>query len=143
MSTPNPRLGDKPFRFGGQFIVGARACPGLPYDGHTLKDQIAQIERLTGVKVRRAYVDKGYRGHSLKQPEVYIAQTRGLASPTIKRELRRRSAIEPTIGHMKQDGKLERHWLQGDHGADSDEAGHAFQSEAGHLFRREAGRVPI
>ena len=25
-------------------------------------------------------------------------------------------------------------------GADSDEAGHAFQSEAGHLFRREAGR---
>jgi len=24
--------------------------------------------------------------------------------------------------------------------ADSDEAGHAFQSEAGHLFRREAGQ---
>ena len=25
----------------GQFVVGIRAVPGLPYDGHTLKDQIA------------------------------------------------------------------------------------------------------
>ena len=47
---------------GGQFVVGIRAVPGLPYDGHTLKDQIAQVERLTGVAVTRAYVDKGYRG---------------------------------------------------------------------------------
>ena len=45
---------------GGQFVVGIRAVPGLPYDGHTLKDQIAQVERLTGVAVTRAYVDKGY-----------------------------------------------------------------------------------
>jgi transposase, IS5 family len=39
--------------------------PGLPYDGHTLKDQIAQVERLTGENVARVYVDKGYRGHGL------------------------------------------------------------------------------
>jgi hypothetical protein len=31
--------------------------------------------------------------------------------------------------------------VDADHGADSDEAGHAFQSEAGHLFQREAGRA--
>jgi transposase, IS5 family len=80
---------------GGQFVVGAMACPGLPYDGHTTKNQLAQVERLTGVRVKRAYVDKGYRGHALAQPDVYISQTRGLPSPTIKRELRRRSAIEP------------------------------------------------
>ena len=100
----------------GQFVVGARACPGLPYDGHTLKAQISQVERLTGVAVKRAYVDRGYRGHGLDRPEVYLSHTRGIVSPTIKRELRRRSAIEPVIGHMKADGKLERHWLQGTHG---------------------------
>ena len=51
-------------------MVGARACPGLPYDGHTLKAQISQVERLTGVAVKRAYVDRGYRGHGLDRPEV-------------------------------------------------------------------------
>ncbi|MBF5089173.1 hypothetical protein F1640_03855 [Novosphingobium sp. NBM11] len=48
---------------GGRFIVGMQALPGSPYDGHTLTGQITQIERLTGVAVERAYVDRGYRGH--------------------------------------------------------------------------------
>ena len=60
---------------GGQFVVGIRAVPGLPYDGHTLKDQIAQVERLTGVAVTRAYVDKGYRGHGLETPDVHVSQS--------------------------------------------------------------------
>jgi hypothetical protein len=47
---------------------GHSRAPGLPYDGHTSKDQIAQVERLTGVRVARAYVDKGYRGHALRRP---------------------------------------------------------------------------
>lgn len=116
---------------GRQFVVGAQACPGLPYDGHTLKAQIVQVERLTGVAVKRAYVDKGYRGHGLAEPCVYIAGTRGLASPTLKRELRRRSAVEPIIGHMKADGKLERHWLQGARG----DAANTILVAAGHNIR--------
>ena len=116
---------------GGQFIVGAMACPGLPYDGHLIKNQIVQVERLTGVTVKRAYVDKGYRGHGLARPDVYISQTRGIPSPTIKRELRRRSAIEPVIGHLKSDGKLERHWLQGTHG----DAVNVILVAAGHNIR--------
>ena len=46
-----------------QFIVGVQALPGNPYDGPTLCGQIAQVERLTGIAVERAYVDRGYRGH--------------------------------------------------------------------------------
>ena len=53
---------------GGQFIAQAR--PGLPYDGHTLQSQIAQVERLTGASVERAYVDRGYSGHGLTTPQV-------------------------------------------------------------------------
>ena len=80
---------------GGQFVLGARALPGNPYDGHTLAAQIAQTERITGVAVERAYVDRGYRGHDADDTRVFISgQKRGI-TPTIRRELRRRNAIEP------------------------------------------------
>jgi IS5 family transposase len=52
---------------GGQFVLGARTAPGNPYDGHTLARQIDQVETLTGQRVRRAYVDRGYRGHKLER----------------------------------------------------------------------------
>jgi IS5 family transposase len=73
---------------GGQFVIGARACPTNPYDGHTLEAQLDQVERLTGQQVARAYVDLGYRGHDAKagHAEIYISRQRGLSSPTIKRE---------------------------------------------------------
>src|SRR3546814_1996665 len=71
-----------------------QALPGTPYDGHTLSGQITQIERLTGIAVERAYVDRGYSGHKHAGPaKVYIAHSRGIASPTIRRELRRRNAV--------------------------------------------------
>jgi transposase, IS5 family len=116
---------------GGQFVLGIRAVPGLPYDGHTLKDQIAQVERLTGVAVTRAYVDKGYRGHGLATPDVHVSQSQAKRTPTIKRELRRRSAIEPIIGHAKSDGLLERNHLAGARG----DAINAVLVGAGHNIR--------
>ena len=95
---------------GGRFVVHARALPGNPYDGHTLRGVIEDTQRLTG----RAYVDKGYRGHEGENPHrVFISgQKRGVFGP-IKRELRRRSAIEAVIGHMKTDGHLGRCFLKG------------------------------
>jgi IS5 family transposase len=116
---------------GGQFVVGMRSVPGLPYDGHTLKDQITQVERLTGVSVERAYVDKGYRGHGVTAAEVYVSQSPGERTPTIKRELRRRSAIEPVIGHAKTDGLLQRNHLAGARG----DAINAILVGAGHNIR--------
>lgn len=117
---------------GGQFIVGMQALPGNPYDGHTLSGQIEQVERLTGVTVERAYVDRGYKGHKHGgQVRVYIAHTRGITSPTIKRELRRRNAIEPIIGHTKSDGLLERNHLAGATG----DAINAILVAAGHNLR--------
>lgn len=104
---------------GGQFVLGAQARPGLPHDGHTLKDQLAQVACITGTLVQRAYVDRGYRGHGIKGVDglkVHISHTRGITSPTINRELKRRNAIEPIIGHMKADERLERHAYAGNHG---------------------------
>ncbi len=99
---------------GGQFILHAKALPGNPYDGHTLKDVIAETEVLTGREIERAYVDKGYRGHDAPNPgRVFQSgQKRGVHGQ-IKKELRRRSAIEPVIGHCKTDGHLGRNFLKG------------------------------
>src|ERR1041384_5665889 len=99
---------------GGQFVLHAKALPGNPYDGHTLGAVIEATERLTGREIERAYVDKGYRGHDTPNPRrVFISgQKRGVFG-LITRELRRRSAIEAVIGHMKTDGHLGRCYLKG------------------------------
>jgi transposase, IS5 family len=99
---------------GGQFVLHARALPGNPYDGHTLAAVIDATEKLTGCAIERAYVDKGYRGHDTANPRrVFISGQKRSVFGIIKRELRRRSAIEAVIGHMKTDGHLGRCYLRG------------------------------
>jgi IS5 family transposase len=102
---------------GGQFVLHATSLPGNPYDGHSLATVIDKTETLTGRAIERVYVDKGYRGHDTTNPRrVFISgQKRGVFG-AIKRELRRRSAIEAVIGHLKNDGHLGRCFLKGRHG---------------------------
>src|SRR6187200_1994406 len=118
---------------GGLFVLHAKSLPGNPYDGHTLRDVIDRTETLTGCPIERAYVDKGYRGHDAQNPRrVFISgQKRGVFG-VIKRELRRRSAIEPIIGHMKTEGHLGRCYLKGRTG----DAANAILSAVGYNFRR-------
>lgn len=118
---------------GGQFVLGAMALPGTPYDGHTLAAQIDQVARLTGRRVRRAYADRGYRGHGIEREDldITLSHTRGITSPTIRREMRRRNGIEPVIGHMKDDGLLERNHLAGPEG----DAINVILCAAGHNMR--------
>jgi len=89
---------------GGLFVLHASSLPDNPYDGHTLREVIDRTETLTG-PIEQACVEKGYRGHATQNPRrVFISgQKRGVFS-FIKRELRRRSAIEPIIGHLKAEG---------------------------------------
>jgi hypothetical protein len=98
-------------------ILPIGRSPSTPhgiYDGHTLSGVIDATEKLTGCAIERAYVDKGYRGHDTANPHrVFISGQRRGISGLIKRELRRRSAIEAVIGHMKNDGHLGRCYLNG------------------------------
>ena len=89
-------------------------------------------EKLTGFPIERAYVDKGYRGHNASNPHrVFISgQKRGVFG-VIERELRRRSAIEPVIGHMKTDGHLGRCHLKGREG----DAANVVLTAIGHNLR--------
>ena len=117
---------------GGQFILHAKALHGNPYDGHTLKQVVEETEALTGRQIERIYVDKGYRGHDVDNPRRVFrsGQKRGVHGQ-IKRELRRRSAIEAVIGHAKTDGHLDRNFL---HGRDGDRA-NAVLSAIGYNLR--------
>lgn len=116
---------------GGQFVIGARSLQGNPFDGHTLAAQIAQTERITGVAIERAYVDRGYRGHDADKARVFVSGQKRGVTPTIRREIRRRAGIEPVIGHMKTDGHLGRNFLAGATG----DAINVTLTAAGHNLR--------
>jgi IS5 family transposase len=100
----------------GGFVVGMRALSGNPYDGHTLAEALEQVENLTDQKPEFAFVDRGYRGHGVEDVKVFLSGARRGVTRTIAKLLRRRSAIEPMIGHMKNDGRLTRCPLKGTDG---------------------------
>ena len=63
---------------------------------------------------RQVFVDLGYRGHNLRPGiKVYHKNLRRGIARSLKADIRRRSAIEPIIGHMQNDGKLSKNWLKG------------------------------
>ena len=98
----------------GHFVLHTAALHGRPYDGHTLKPMIEAMQATTGIEPERIYVDKGYQGHDYpKKLRVFKSgQKRGVTG-AIKRELKRRSVIEPVIGHVKQGHRLDRNYLYG------------------------------
>jgi len=95
------------------FVVGMRSFAGNPYDGHTLRPALEQVEVLTDQRPDLAVVDRGYRGHGENRTRVLISGTRRGLTPKLVADLRRRSAIEAEIGHMKTDGRLSRCPLKG------------------------------
>src|SRR5258706_12655785 len=119
---------------GGQFVLHAKALPGNPYDGHTLAVVIPEIEASVGASLAKIVADAGYRGHNASKEKtfkVYVAgQKRGLSS-AIKRAFRRRSAVEPVIGHLKNEHRMGRNHLAGSRG----DAANAVLAAAGYNFR--------
>src|SRR5499433_522865 len=120
---------------GGQFVTHVKALPGNPYDGHTLATVIPDMEALIGNTIERLLADKGYRGHNAPPDykfRVFTSGQKRRMTPKIKRELRRRSAVEPVIGHLKSEHRMGRNYLwhrQGD-------AINAVLAAAGYNFRR-------
>lgn len=100
------------------WIVGVQALHGNPFDGHTLNGAISQSVALTGVDPKHIMVDKGYCGH--QYPGLGLVHLAGripkMATRAFRKMLKRRSAIEPTIGHLKSDHRLERNFLRGKSG---------------------------
>jgi IS5 family transposase len=120
---------------GGQFVVHAQALPGNPYDGHTLAGVIPAVEQLVGNTIERLHADAGYRGHNAPPDyrfKIYTSKQKRRVTPQIKREMRRRSAIEPVIGHTKNEHRMDRNYLAGRNG----DANNAILAAVGYNFRR-------
>lgn len=116
---------------GGQFVLHAKALHGNPFDGHTLGPVVADMERLTGIEVRRIHVDKGYRGHNHPNRfKVWISGQVRRTTKAIRREMKRRAAVEPVIGHLKAEHRMDRNYLKG---RDGDRA-NAVLAAAGYNF---------
>jgi IS5 family transposase len=101
----------------GGWFVGAMAVHGSPYDGHTLSDALAQVERI-GKKPEHAFVDMGYRGHGYDgEVQVHVdKRRRGRTAKSLWRWMKRRAAIEPGIGHLKREHRMDRNRLKGKEG---------------------------
>jgi IS5 family transposase len=99
----------------GGWFVGAKSFTGNPYDGHTLAEQMKQVENLIGVQVSEMHVDMGYRGHGYDGPvTVHVdKRRRGRTARALWRWMKRRAAVEPSIGHLKSEHRLERNRLKG------------------------------
>jgi len=99
------------------WVVGADAVHGNPFDGHTLKAQIDQVERVAGLRPEEAFVDQGYRGVK-NHPEDMKTHICGkkTKSASLRRVMKRRSSIEPIIGHTKADNRMDRNYLKGQAG---------------------------
>lgn len=101
------------------WILGITTFHGNPYDGHTLAESLSQMERVTGWGAGEAYVDLGYRGHNYQgETEIHIVNYRRMKQLTraVKKWFKRRSAIEPIIGHVKSDNRMDKNYLKGEVG---------------------------
>jgi IS5 family transposase len=119
---------------GGQFVAHVAALPGNPYDGHTLAKVVPDITRQIGVNLQRLIADAGYRGHNAPKGQglsVFTSGQKRGVTEKIKRELRRRSAVEPVIGHLKSDHRMDRNHLKGRAG----DAANALLAAIGYNFR--------
>ncbi|MFH1528890.1 MAG: IS5 family transposase [Bacteroidota bacterium] len=100
-------------------IVGVYSLEKNEYDGHTLPKALDQCEELRGQRPRVAIADRGYRGKTrIGETEIPIPKPpkKGMSEYEMKKaraRFRRRAAIEPIIGHLKTDYRLERNFLKG------------------------------
>ncbi len=117
----------------GGWFVGARAVHGNPYDGHTLKDALQQVERIVRPP-EHVFVDMGYRGHGYTgEVAVHVdKRRRGRTAKSLWRWMKRRAAMEPGIGHLKQEHRIDRNRLKGIRG----DCLNAIFSAAGMNFRK-------
>jgi IS5 family transposase len=117
----------------GGWFVGAQALHGNPYDGHTLADTLTQVTRIA-MTPEKVYVDQGYRGHGVTGDcEIHVdKRRRGRTAKSVWRWMKRRASIEPGIGHLKREHRMDRSRLKGMAG----DRINAILSAAGMNFRK-------
>ena len=103
-------------------IVGAMTFKTNVYDGHTLEDVLEQTKKLTGKPPKTATVDRGYKGKQsvkgtqINMPKPPLKNDNEYQKRKKRKYFRRRAAIEPIIGHLKEDHRVAVNFLKGQTG---------------------------
>ena len=99
-------------------IVGAKSFRN-EYDGDTLQGVLSHVSAVRGASPEKAFCDRGFRGRTTEGctaiiiPQVPSRKTTEYSKRKARRDFGRRSAIEPVIGHVKNDFRLARNYLKG------------------------------
>lgn len=102
-----------------KIIIGAMAFDTNKYDGHTLPEVLLQLKRLTQLSPTVALCDRGYKGKSkinetrIIRPSTTTRDTDSAYKKLMRLRFRKRAGIEPVIGHLKSDHRLNRNYLKG------------------------------
>lgn len=101
-------------------IMAAVSFRGNPNDDKTLKKTLEQQERLTGIRPRKAYTDRGCKSRKIGATQVHAPDNgqgkTAYEKTKLRKSFRRRAGIEPIIGHVKADYGMERNYLKGELG---------------------------
>ena len=102
----------------GGWFIGAKAFHGNPYDGHTLSQALEQVEKISPRRPEHVFLDMGYRGHNYEgETEIHVdKRRRGRTPKRLWKWMKRRAAVEPSIGHLKQGHRMDRNRLKGEEG---------------------------
>ncbi len=106
---------------GSNIIVGIKNFNGNPNDTSTLEPALTNIEKITGIKFKNAIVDRGYKGKALINGTQIISpkppnQKQAYSKSVMRKKCRSRAAIEPVIGHVKKDCRMQTNYLKGNIG---------------------------
>ncbi len=100
-------------------IVGAMTFKTNVYDGHTLETVLKQTKKLIGKSPKTASVDRGYKGKKMVEstqiniPGPPLKRDTNYAKRKKRNHFKRRAGIEPVIGHVKQDHRVNLNYLKG------------------------------
>jgi IS5 family transposase len=102
-----------------KIIVGALAFDSNQYDGHTLPEVLLQLKRLMNYEPAVALCDRGYKGKQkindtqILRPQSKANEATQKVQELMRKRFRKRAGIEPVIGHLKSDHRLNRNHLKG------------------------------
>ena len=100
-------------------IIGAINLQKNIHDSKTLQPALKQQQRLTGITLKNNFVDRGYRGvkevlgTNIVIPDSPGKERTSYQKQKLRKGFKRRAAIEPKIGHLKQDHRLSRNFYKG------------------------------
>lgn len=126
-------------------ILGAKNFDKNLYDGDTVEETVKQVSRVLNYKPELGIADKGFRGRKeIEGVKILTPTNEGQRlSETEKirnrKRHKRRSAIEPVIGHLKSDFRMARNFLKGSVG----DAINALMAAAAFNFKKWMRRAGL